>query len=292
MSLATKQPCPLYLPELIQLSHTNEKATRTAAVESLAGINQPAAREQLSTLLNSNDESIRWVAATSLLALGDNRALEAIASIAITPREHAAVRPELELLALYPDEPVATDAIASALRSTDPYLRAAAIHALNAGGWRVDPLGRCPPPPWMVSMTSQQAMQMLLDASEFDVISSTTAASPSKLVVAFRLIATTSSSNAAENHLLQKGTPAGKLYGLCKLFIDDQSAARRMADQFVSEHSEIKLVDGLTTTTGPIANVTRRVLNGELPARLIKIYASESPSTAPSATARSQDRSR
>jgi hypothetical protein len=280
--LASKQPQREYLPSLLQLTESDEAGARSAAMTALETMDEPSVRQQFVKLLESKDADVRWMAANALLVCGDERALAALATIARDPNSKPTpTRPELELLALFPDQKIAADTIAWAQASSDPYMHAAVIHALNSGGWRVDPLGRRPPPTWMVSMTRQQAMQMLLTAPEFCVLSQATASDAPKLVIAFRLVETTTPGVVAGFHLLNQGTTAGKLYGLCLLQLHNLSVVANASASLKAQGGEVVLLDGVKKQTASVGQVIEKIMSGEFSDRLSRIYPQSAATSAP-----------
>jgi hypothetical protein len=276
--MAAKDPQPQFLPAIIRLSRSEDSAPREAAIYALQSFRQPEATERLVEVLNTPPlKSLHWIAAHALGTRGDERALAELARSATeqTPMRPGG-RPEFELLVMYPDEKVAVDAVIAALSSPDPEIRASAERALNPRRPMIDPLNRDPAPD-AAKLTTLEAMRTLLEAREFIVIDETTAAHAPQTVIAFRLVRSASSSHAGMNHLYRKGSLAGKLYALCGLYMSSDPMLREKADALIAEGWDITVVDGANWVQMPVRQVVEKIVSGEYPQRLLRLYPASQP---------------
>ena len=136
----------------------------------------------------------------------------------------------------------------------------------------VDPIGRKDPPAEIKNLSMQSAAKTLLETEEFVVIDESTAASAPANVVAYRMVELGSGKYAAGYHLLRKGTTAGKLYGLCCLYMASSKDLKKFADELISNGGEVTVVEDGKQSRQPVKQVVERIVSGEYPRRLGRLY--------------------
>ncbi|WP_428937510.1 HEAT repeat domain-containing protein [Fontivita pretiosa] len=280
-SLAWRRPNDRYLPLLLEYTRSANWGARDNAIHSLQSYHQSQATERLVEILNSpQDQQYHWIAGHALLSRGDQRALPTVARMATEHNpKRSGGRPEFELLVMYPDSPVARDAVAAGLKSDDADIRASAGRALSLHSPFLDPLGRNEPNPELAEMTTMEAARIVLEAEEFVVIDQSTAAAAPRTVLAFRMLHGSSGRYAAMHHLYRAGTLPAKLYALCMMYQASDRRLKEFADALVAAGGEVTLVDGPRRSTVPVAQVVSQILDGQVPQRLLRLY--NPPTTGP-----------
>jgi len=180
---------------------------------------------------------------------------------------------------MYPDSPVARDAVAAGLNSEDADIRGSAGRALSLRSPFVDPIGRHEANPELAEPTTMQAAKIVLEAEQFVVIDQATAAAAPRTVLAFRMLHSSSGGYAAMHHLYRAGTLPAKLYALCMMYQASDRRLKEFADALVAGGGEVMLVDGQRRSTVGVAQVVPRILDGQFPQRLLRLYTP--PTTAP-----------
>ena len=258
---------------ILKYSHSDHHDTRDAAVMALQSYHQPESSDRLAQLLDHPNHG--WLAGHALASRGDVRGVVALARRANEQNpKRSGGRSEFDLLVMYPDVAEARDAVTAGLASPDPDIRRSAERAVRPEVSMRHPTGRDAAHP---AMTIPEAMMLLLGAGEFVLIDETNAADAPAVVLAHRMVSHGSGSHAAAHHLLRAGTPAGKLYGLSILYFTSDPRLERWAEGVASKGGDVVVVNGAASETVPVAKVVERILTGEYPKRLTRLYSTARP---------------
>ncbi len=268
-----------FLPHILQYARKEQAFLGHDVTLTLQAYKQSDASDLLADIAMGKLSGDRSIAAMTLCTRNDERGV--IASALLLKEKSIGGVPHFEALVIYPDNETAMQVVNDALKSSDESVRRAAEIAVNSKMPFIDPTGRKPLPDEIKNLTIPDAMKTLLDCTEFEVIDNITAQNPSKVILSYRAMLGTYK-YGARSRLLSKNSLAGKLYGLCYLFLNEKEEMLKWAAKLESEGGEVVVIDGQEKKKMTVKEILPKIISGEYPQRLSKLYQQQiAPSTQP-----------